>query len=602
MNERLKQLLRLHAQQTGAVFGDSGHQENDGKPLAWDSPKNFASFGVGLAIRDFNFPLETEAQAFTEGMYDRGLDGISIALGDMPLQAKEDVEDALAINPNATPRLLFLQAKSGKIVNGEDVSNFGNSVQAFLTRNKASYFRVQTNEAVKFWFEIIDELRTRMGDDFHPEIYLVFFYRGEWKYFANPSQARETALANLAAALPKARLEMEIRGRDELLAAADRAGPMVSVMLEGVEALRLPVGTACPGFTGHVSARSLIKAFSHKGRLAQHFFVENPRHYLGDNEKYNPGAAGLEKALKNGKGAEVLLCHNGIVITAHKAVLYKDGRMEIVRPQIINGCQSCYTLDRNRDHLGGVHLQIKIIATDNEALMDAAIIGSNTQARVDNYDMLARMPGVRALEKSFNISNDSMDHLWFQPRREQRLGGAIGVDGLRIISPRHLLHGFGAVIQHKPHTVHINAASFLHKAEKGEIFADWHDPAIYRAIGWLIVTGRRWAKRHNREWRDRNSYSHGYPARHQFVHALWYLTDDTPDATGDNDIRIGRSTQERFERVIQRLVSEGDRLGDLAGQAVDQAAGKSRLNTTLTREAGFTAKVLKEAKRLKLST
>ncbi|MCF6197944.1 MAG: AIPR family protein [Hyphomicrobiaceae bacterium] len=598
MNERLDELLQAHARQKGATLGGAGH----GGELEWNSPENFARFGVSLAIRDFNFPLETEAQAFTEGMYDRGLDGISIALGDMVLHSKEDVSDALALNPTATPKILFLQAKSGKFVNGEDVGNFGNSVQAFLTRDHDTYLRIQTNELVKLWYEIFDELRTQMGEKFQPEVYLVFFYNGEWKYFANPSQAGETALENLKMHMPQARMELEIWGSDELLAAADRAGPRVSVKMKDVKLQQLPKGTACPGFTGYVSARSLIDAFSRKGRLAQHFFAENPRHYLGNEERFNPGAAGLEKSLKNGKGSQVLLCHNGVVITARRATLYKDGSIEIVAPNIINGCQSCYTLDHNRKHLDGVYLQIKVIATDDEALIDAAVIGSNTHAQVHNYDMLARRTGVRALESRFVGGTGFKDHLWLETRRNQRFEGSIGVDGSRILSPRHLLHGFGAVIQHMPHAVHSGASSFLVKAEKEDIFADWHDPTIYRAIGWLIVTGRRWSRRHDIKWWDRYTGSNGgYPARHQFIHALWYLTDDTPDATGDDDIRIGRITQDRFERVIQRLVSDGDRLGDLAGEAVDRATGGRRLSANLARTADFTTKVLDEVAKMKVS-
>jgi hypothetical protein len=243
-----------------------------------------------------------------------------------------------------------------------------------------------------------------------------------------------------------------------------------------------------------------------------------------------------------------------------------------------------------------------VIETDDEAPIDASVIGSNTHAQVQNYDMLARRTGVRALESRFVGGTGFKDHLWLETRRDQRFEGSIGVDGSRILSPRHLLHGFGAVIQHRPHAVHSDAASFLAKAEKEEIFADWHDPTDYRAIGWLIVTGRRWSKRHGIKWWDRYTGSKGgYAARHQFIHALWYLTDDTPDATGDDDIRIGRSTQDRFERVIQRLVNDGDKLGDLAGEAVDRATGGRRLSSNISRTADFTAKVLDEVTKMNVS-
>ena len=153
-----------------------------------------------------------------------------------------------------------------------------------------------------------------------------------------------------------------------------------------------------------------------------------------------------------------------------------------------------------------------------------------------------------------------------------------------------------------PEAAHANPRQVMDLARNGIAFHPEHDPALYRALAWMIVTGRRWARRHDRRWQDRFEHASGqaYPARHHYVSALWHLVDPYPDATQLPDIDRIRPVQDRFSEVVTKLLGDGERFGNLAGRAVDEAVPSGRrLNADLARTKSFAVDVLAKARELR---
>jgi hypothetical protein len=84
-----------------------------------------------------------------------------------------------------------------------------------------------------------------------------------------------------------------------------------------------------------------------------------------------------------------------------------------------------------------------------------------------------------------------------------------------------------------------------------------------------------------------------YPARHQFIYALWRLCADNPD---DSDLTRSPAANRKFQRIVDRLRDDriGLELAQLAGHAVNDASN-GRLNQQVARTAPFTADVLRAA-------
>lgn len=589
----------------------------------WSSPESFARTVVTLALRRFGFPDALEATAFVDGLGDLGIDGLALALGDEPLLEVADVDKALAAADGAAPVLaiLFAQSKRPERIGQDDVILFGHAVKTFLTMTPRELARLRPSPQLKEQLAILEALRKARPEIVAAaDVSMVFGYGGIWLDFAAVNLRREAAIGELQRALPGARFEFEIWGADHLVECGMRYGPAAQRKLAGVRLLELPDGPA-PGYIGYVGAQGLVDFVSSplrggrggRRRADDFMFDDNVRAFLGlgqrNVERENPGAVGLDHTLERGRSAEVVLGHNGIVIVADEGRLADGGAaVELTGAQVVNGCQTSHVLVARSGRLEGCWLPVKIVLTADEALKDMIAIASNTQAEVDSYDILARLPNVRALEPEFSRAAIALhDRVWFQRRRNEAVDFPThweGPDWSRVVRPRHLLDAFAAAIAGAPELAHGSTQATLDLARNGTAFHPEHDPTLYRALGWLVVTGRRWARRHGRNWQDRLAYAGplAYPARHQYVSALWHLVDDVPEATGAADLDRSRPVQERFEAVIARLQEpdSGDRLGDLAGEAVDGAVpAERRLGYDLVRTKHFSELVVARARALK---
>ncbi|MBC7833024.1 MAG: hypothetical protein H7Y62_13515, partial [Hyphomicrobium sp.] len=259
------------------------------------------------------------------------------------------------------------------------------------------------------------------------------------------------------------------------------------------------------------------------------------------------------------------------------------------------GLQSCHALFEFDGRLDGVSVPLKVFATHDEALKDALILASNTQQAFGEYDMLSRKRELRNLQPDFEINTVRSSQLWLRLKPAEPPRGIHS----RNLTPRQLLDGFIASYLGQPHTVHTGAERGRALLDAGKVFAADHEPNSYRALGWLIVRGRLWAKASGRwawqDYADRDTRNpNAYPARHQFTYALWRLCADDPD-----DVDLDRSpvANRRFQRIVDLLRDDriGLTLAQLAGQAVQDACGGARLTQQLARTAPFTADVREAA-------
>ncbi|MFN3869046.1 MAG: AIPR family protein [Hyphomicrobiaceae bacterium] len=569
----------------------------------WTSPISFAAAVSTLAVRDYGFPEAAETRAFVDGFGDLGLDAIAVAIGETTILEPEDVAPALAANPGSPLRILLLQAKRNERLNQHDVDLFGLSAQRFLTLSVADLRLLKPNPNAQVFIDILQAIRLAQPAALATaHVTLVFAYAGQWKDFNTVNVARQLAERNIRSSLPALRFEFVIWGDTEIVDAGHRVGPDRRKTLAAVRLMDLP-GSEAKGFIGYVEARAIAMFASREqgtGRVPLDFlFFDNVRADLSASkywERDNSGARAIAKALGEGRQGEFLVSHNGVVIVARAYELTAHGN-EIVLcdPQIINGCQTVNTLVRHFSVLGNAHLPIKIVITDNEALKDRIVIAANTQANIEDYDILARHRGVRALEPYFqNAEKPMRQRIWLARRRGEQINWPWKpgeTDYERVVTPRHLLEAYVGAVQGQPHVVHGDPGKTLEFAVSGEAFSVDHDPTLYRALAWLIVTGRRWARRTGRKWHD--LYSRGgpgsYPARHHFVFALWQLAEPSPDRCSAGDFARSGSADERFQRLIDRLVDDGDALADAAGEAVEQAvrATNRRLDADLVRREFF---------------
>ncbi len=621
MDTRLEELVSIFAKDPRSALVDGGPSVPalpwDG--LGWsgeDLVKRASTFEVlctSLALRDHRFPLSAEARPESTfasllpgGPRDRVFDGVAIAWGGKALASASEVEDAVIADPNGTARILFVQAQMADHIQDTDVERFGGNVLGFLT--KPDYLKADTSEQIRTWRAIYDALWAATDGKLQLDVVLVFTFPGERINFFSIIQMRDRILENFGnhKDLVGVRFAMEVWDQDDIAQAAMLAGIGIKRSLKNVRAVSFPEGTAASGFLAIVPGEELVKALAPADTdfdedefvLDSQFFLENPRHDLGEEASENAGAGALANDIKDGKQAQALLCHNGITIVARHAELVGGDTIVMTTPQVVNGCQSSYALGRLGRQVVGTDFVVKVVATGDERLKDAIVLGANTQQEIETLDLLARRRFVRELEREFD--RNWRNRLWLERRHRWRdvweEADAPG-NPEYILTPRQLMDGFAASILGRAHAAHGGPSQVLplvHEVDdkgrlKGHIFSDDHEPALYRAVGWLIAAGRMWgqSERPSKGDGDESRFDQ-YHYRHHFVGALWRIADAEPDRVDAKDLARGRDAQDRAAALIERLADKKDRrqLSKRAGEALQAAIKKAPAAFEALRKAG----------------
>lgn len=592
-------------------FGDDEEYEDiGGEPILLNpsEPETFQRLAVNLALHRLDVPAVSYEECFVEDAEaDFAIDGAAVAVGDEPicdvetaaaasLEASEAAESEIPGARPLRPRLMLVRALMDGDAPLEEIERFGRDAQRLITRDPEEIMsRTVDLGRVALLFNAMREAPLEAQQLFQPQIDLVFTFCGEWRRTPRSDAALAVRLADLRAALPGADIRFQIWGQEELIRAYERVALAATGVLRDVRVMELPhieskTGPA-DGWIGYAPAESVARLIlAPDGLPDPRLFYDNVRHYLGENARLNPGAAGLTRTIEERETAEVVIRHNGVTIVARGAELDEDdygvGDLLLRDYQIVNGAQTAFTLHALREKLGSAFVPIKIVVTEDERIKDGVVLGANTQSAVDRFDMLARRSEIRALQQGFDAAPPSApEKLWLQRRRDEPFRGRVNPH--RILSPRQLMEGFAAALLGQPHRVHDNAPALLDEIPD-RIFHPDHEPAAYLATGWLIVAGRRWAERRDLRWADRVGIGRAdaYPARFQFLYALFRLVDAYPD-----DVEVSQSPQAaaRYRRIADIFAArDGAALADLAGVIVREAAAGKPLSRDLVRRSTFT--------------
>jgi hypothetical protein len=160
------------------------------------------------------------------------------------------------------------------------------------------------------------------------------------------------------------------------------------------------------------------------------------------------------------------------------------------------------------------------------------------------------------------------------------------------------MDAFAATILGRAHTAQSGPAQVLplvqdtdgEEKAKGRIFSDDHEPALYRAIGWLVAAGRMWGQSNKAYWNDHpGEEGRGqYHYRHQFVGALWRISESEPDRVGPEDLSRGRYAQDRSAELIEKLADNSSRkqLTAKAAEAIGAAVKAAPATFATLKEQG----------------
>lgn len=163
----------------------------------------------------------------------------------------------------------------------------------------------------------------------------------------------------------------------------------------------------------------LIKLQEKANKNNKNLYNKNIRVFLNNKTV----KSGIIETIKNDP-KNFHIYHNGIVMVVKKIKTGSSSSFIFKNPQILNGCQSINTLyEKFKDYSDGENLKFakiicKINETEDEKLIDKICEASNTQARIQNYDLRAN-DDIQILIQKF-INNIPKKKYYYERKRSKR--------------------------------------------------------------------------------------------------------------------------------------------------------------------------------------
>lgn len=283
-----------------------------------------------------------------------------------------------------------------------------------------------------------------------------------------------------------------------------------------------PVPGVMADFTGYpdaVTFLSWVTTSSEEPELVTGFFQDNVRAYLGDNAV---NQSMLETLLTPEGRREFHLRNNGVTIVARRA----DRRgtdLHLSYPQIVNGCQTTHVLfdvlrqlppaDRT-----SIRVPVRLIASEDDAIVNGVILGRNRQSPVDDFHILGRRPEVIRVGQFFALKyreERESNRMWFERRaREHRTNR----NPARVMSLQDVAHAVLSAFGPRPHG--ITRAQLLDAAMRGALFRRG-EPVMFYYLAALALLRLRYEYEMN-VWK-------GFGAKQQALYAFRLILDRLVD-------------------------------------------------------------------------
>lgn len=384
-----------------------------------DESVQFEKFSTYCVISN-RFGGSFDLDDVSTGPGDEGIDGIAVVIDEGVTTSVEDAQAAFeSQRRNHDVDVVFVQAKRTEGFDLGDFLKFKEGILRFATQAPYAVPDEVLNEARKMFDTVVLQVpKVRNGK---PSLTARYVSTGQYQ---SPA-ALETALRDFVVQLNELGLfhEVDVRfvDRDELTR-------LWVGTYSGIEA-SLPVFSiaALPNITGIDEAYlAVVRAsdfvnnllLTEDENLRTQVFEENVRSYLGDENSVNQSIAAT---LASSTASRFPVLNNGITIVSPEVKL-QGATLHLTNFQIVNGCQTSNVLFENRERLGDVMVNIKVVKTQLEDVFSELVRATNSQTRVEDTQFLSLRPIIKRVEQYFNTFDGAESRLYLERRDRQYVG------------------------------------------------------------------------------------------------------------------------------------------------------------------------------------
>lgn len=384
-----------------------------------DEAVQFEKFATHCVISS-RFSSAFDLDEVCTGPGDDGVDGVAVVIDET---VTASVEDAQAIfsaqRRNHDVDVLFVQAKRSESFDLGEFLKFKEGVLRFATQTPYTATDEALSESRKMFDAVLQEVpKVRNGK---PSLMARFVTTGQYQ----KPPALETALTDFVTQLAELGLfhDIDVRfiDRDELtrLWVGTYSGIDASLPVFSTAALPNIAGID-EAYLAVVRASDFVNnlLLTEDGNLRTQVFEENVRSFLGHD---NPVNQSISATLASESASRFPVLNNGITIVSPDVKL-QGTTLHLMNYQIVNGCQTSNVLFENRETLGNVMVNIKVVKTQLEDVFSELVRATNSQTKVEDMQFLSLRPIIKRVEQYFNTYDGAESRLYLERRDRQYVG------------------------------------------------------------------------------------------------------------------------------------------------------------------------------------
>jgi hypothetical protein len=387
-----------------------------------DESVQFEKFATYCVLSN-RFSAAFDLDDVSTGAGDEGIDGVAVVIDELVTASVEDAESIfVAARRNHDVDILFVQAKRTEGFDLGDFLKFKEGILRFATQ--APY--MASDEVLSGARQMFDVALNQVPKIRHgkPSLTARFITTGQYQKPA----ALETALKDFLAQLGELGLfhEIDVRfiDRDELTRLWVGTYSSIDASLPAFSIAALPnIFGIDEAYLAVVRANDFVNnlLLSEDGNLRTQVFEENVRSFLGHDNLVNQSIAAT---LASDAASRFPVLNNGITIVSPDVKL-QGTTLHMTNYQIVNGCQTSNVLFENRNTLGDVMVNIKVVKTQLEDVFSELVRATNSQSKVEDTQFLSLRPIIKRVEQYFNTYDGTESRLYLERRDRQYVGQEI---------------------------------------------------------------------------------------------------------------------------------------------------------------------------------
>jgi hypothetical protein len=404
--------------------------------------EHFANYCILSDSYDEEFDVSS---VHTGGGNDLTLDGTAIVVNGAIVTEIEEAEELLSTNGFLDVRFLFIQAKAASGFNGEEIGAFGAGVLEFFSDNPV----LPTSDRIVELRELMAWLYDRSVQFKHdkPTCELYFVTTGKWVDDEHLTGIISKAEANLVNTNLFSRVALRPLGAAEIQGSWTRSKNAASVEFTFANKVTVPdIAGVTESYVGVLPLVEFMRVISDSeaGSIRKHIFYDNVRDFQGNN----PVNSEIARSLGTPAGQDrFAVLNNGVTLVA-RSLRNTGNKFFVADYQIVNGCQTSHVLYNNRAALPEtLGVPFKVIATNDEEVINSIITATNRQTQVTDDDLYALSTFQKQLE-AFMGSFDERHRLHYERRSKQY--NTANVEKVRIVTKTLEMRSFAAMFLDEP--------------------------------------------------------------------------------------------------------------------------------------------------------